>query len=78
MICPICKEENLISTIELGLAHTTYAGFPAFYDELGRYHHHDDNSKIRNCKCSNGHEFRYRTQNECWCGWIGQKEEYFI
>lgn len=76
MICPQCKEEGRTSTVQdLGTT-STLMGYIAFYDEQGKRHDHNDNSITSYCKCSNGHEFEYRHQNSCWCGWVGKTEKY--
>lgn len=76
MICPVCKEQGLKSTVQTSGTMSTLMGYMPYYDEDGRLHNHDDNSRITEGKCSNGHSFTYRHENSCWCGWIGKTEEY--
>ena len=40
-------------------------GFESYYDEEGKYHHHDPNSSWSNASCSNGHRFFVRSGNRC-------------
>ena len=76
MICPQCKEQGLMSTVETGGCISTLVSYPTYYDENGERHHHDNNKIETNCRCSMGHLFGYIYENNCWCGWVGRKEEY--
>jgi hypothetical protein len=78
MICPQCKEQGLKSTVQTKGTITTLMGYAGWYDESGKYHHHDDNSRTTVGTCSNGHKFLYRYENSCWCGWVGKTEEYKV
>lgn len=76
MICPQCIKEGTTSTVVNEGTMTTLMGYIDWYDEQGKYHDHDDNTRTSYCKCSNGHEFEYRQENSCWCGWVGKTEKY--
>jgi hypothetical protein len=76
MICPTCKELGLKSTVQTSGTMSTLMGYVSYYDEEGKHHCHDDNSRTTTGRCSNGHRFSYRYENNCWCGWVGLKEEY--
>jgi hypothetical protein len=78
MICPVCQAQNLKSYLITEGTSSTLMGYPSYYDEKGKYHHHDDNAKTTYCKCSNGHEFSYRYENSCSCGWKGKEEKYTV
>lgn len=78
MICPVCKEQGLLSDVRNEETSTTLMGYIAYYDDEGKYHHHDDNTRSTISHCSNGHTFSYRYENSCWCGWKGKTEEYKI
>jgi len=76
MICPVCKEQGLQSTVQTNGIISTLMGYVSYYDEEGRFHNHDDNSRMTEGRCRNGHTFAYRYENSCWCGWKGKTEEY--
>lgn len=76
MFCPICKEKGLKSQVMTSGIMSTLMGYTSYYDEDGKRHHHDDNSRTTVGICSNGHKFSYRYENSCWCGWVGKTEEY--
>jgi len=78
MICPICKEKGLKSQVMIGGIMSTLMGYTSYYDEDGKLHNHDDNSRTTVGTCSNGHKFSYRYKNSCWCGWVGKTEEYKV
>jgi hypothetical protein len=50
-----------------GMSTTTLMYCPPFYDEQGRYHHHDLNTTTTGYRCSNGHEWTESNQPKCWC-----------
>ena len=74
MICPVCKEAGLKSTVTEGGTSETLVGYFPFYDEEGKHHDHNDNCRITSFKCSRGHRFSHRPQRTCWCGWKGKEE----
>jgi len=73
MKCPQCIKEGKKSTVYPGVSTTTLMYFPPFYDEDGKYHHHDGNTITTSYGCSNGHKWTESTSGSCWCGW-GKKE----
>ena len=74
MICPKCKEQGRKSTIRVGVSMSTAMYCTPFYDEEGKYHHHDSNTTETSYTCSNGHEWTERTSGSCWCGWKADHE----
>lgn len=71
MICPECQAAGQKSTVrELG-GSVTLMHCPAFYDEEGRRHHHDMNTRTEGFRCSNGHTWEAKSKGRCWCGWDG-------
>jgi len=57
MICPVCKEAGLTSTvIEMGTS-STCLGFLRYHDEAGVPHSHNPNKHTTDFRCSNGHNF---------------------
>lgn len=54
---------------ELRMSMTTAMYCQPFYDEDGKYHHHDANTTTTEYRCSNGHQWTERTTGNCWCGW---------
>ena len=76
MICPICHQLGVSSKVfDQGSTSTLVAYIGAeFYDGQGKFHNHDDNCTIRYYRCSGGHHFSERRQNQCWCGWKGKEE----
>lgn len=73
MICPECKKEGKKSRVCPGVSMVTAMWCPPFYDEDGKYHHHDANITTTNYKCSNGHTWTERLSGLCWCGWGKEK-----
>lgn len=73
MICPQCQKEGKKSIIYPGMGYTTLVWNPPFYDENGKYHHHDTNATTSEYKCSNGHAWTEVTYPSCWCGWGREK-----
>ena len=69
MKCPQCVKEGKKSHINVGTSTTTLMYCPPYYDEDGKYHHHDPNYVTTNYTCSNGHEWAETTYDSCWCGW---------
>lgn len=76
MICPICEREDRKSCVYVHGTSTTLVAYfnTDYYDEDGKHHNHDDNCRITNYSCSNGHRFTFRRRNSCWCGWKGKEE----
>jgi hypothetical protein len=75
VICPVCKDAGLQSTVRDGGTSETLVGYMPFYDENGKRHVHDDNCRITGYWCSRGHEFSHREQRtaKC-CDWKGKTE----
>lgn len=69
MKCSVCVSEGKKSTIRGGITRTSAAYCAPFYDEDGKYHHHDRNRRTAHYTCSNGHSWSEVSINECWCGW---------
>ena len=53
MICPECKKEGKKSIVYPGYGSTTLMYCQPFYDENGKYHHHDMNTTTTPYSCSN-------------------------
>ena len=67
--CPECKVEGLWSTVYGGAGEITAAYYRSFYDDDGRYHHHDGNTMTSYYECSQGHSWIEYSTGSCWCGW---------
>lgn len=65
--CPECVKEGRRSRVWVGNSRATAAYSPPFYDEEGRYHHHDPNSYTTEYECSNGHRWTETIRHKCWC-----------
>lgn len=75
MKCPECVKSGKKSTITSnGTSMTTDVYYSPFYDEDGKYHHHDGNAITTGMECSNGHEWKHVRSGSCWCGW-GKEDE---
>ncbi len=72
MLCPECIKKGLKSMVYPGSGSTTCMYFQPFYDEEGKYHHHDGNITTYEYSCSNGHKWVEKSSGSCWCGW-GEK-----
>ncbi len=73
MICPECKKQNLKSIVYPGYSTTTLMYSQPFYDENGKYHHHDLNKSTTSYSCSYGHKWAETSKPSCWCGWPDKK-----
>ena len=72
MKCPTCVEEGKRSIINApGYGMTTAAFYQPYYDEDGKYHHHDGNITTMEYSCSEGHSWTDKRSGTCWCGWNG-------
>ena len=65
MICPVCKEKGLKSTLVPGMCMTTCMYCPPYYDESGNYHSHDSNITTSEYHCSNNHFFSIKRTGSC-------------
>ena len=76
MLCRECQKENKTSRVyPEGMGYTTAVWYPPFYDETGRFHHHDGNNSVHGYRCSNGHTWTETTTGYCWCGWPTEPEK---
>lgn len=75
IICSECKKQGLKSKVYPKLGTTTLLYYEPFYDEEGKYHHHDSNINIKNYECSKGHKWSEKSSNSCWYERKGIKEE---
>lgn len=69
MKCSQCVKEGKKSKVYPGVGMTTAMYCSLFYDEDGKYHHHDNNITTQEYSCSNGHKWTEKTSGSCWCGW---------
>lgn len=69
MKCPECVKENKKSFVNVGMSMTTAMYAAPFYDEEGKYHHHDPNTTSTEYSCSNGHRWTHKSTSTCWCGY---------
>lgn len=67
MKCPDCEKEDKKSKVYPGMITRTLMGFHRYHDENGKYHFHDPNITTMEYVCSNGHEWKEKTHNQCWC-----------
>ena len=57
MICPICAKKGLKSYVYVGTMTTTLMYSQPYYDEEGKYHFNDPNTRCTDYRCSNGHNW---------------------
>lgn len=69
MRCPKCVEAGLKSRVFVGAVEMTTMWCQPFYDEDGKYHHHDSGTRSQRYSCSNGHHWCEQSRPSCWCGW---------
>jgi hypothetical protein len=63
------------SIVRSGGSRRTLMHCPAFWDEDGIYHHHDENVNTVSYTCSRGHSWIEKTKNPCPapnCEWKGR------
>jgi hypothetical protein len=65
MVCPVCKEQNIKSTVNCGQSMSTLMGYLPYYDENGKYHDHDPNTITTYYSCSQGHHFSISGNGTC-------------
>lgn len=78
MRCPECEKEGEKSLVYADGSMMTAVYLPPFYDEEGRYHHHDPNSHSTTFTCSLGHKWSESKVNKCWCGWPDEERDIMI
>lgn len=70
MKCPECITEGKKSKIFPGMSTVTAMYCAPFYDEDGKYHHHDLNTTTTSYSCSEGHDWSDSHQGQCGsCDW---------
>jgi hypothetical protein len=71
LICPKCKELGQKSTINgSGYGISTAMWCAPYYDEDGKYHHHNANSTTSQHVCSMGHILFVTAAKKCQsCDW---------
>jgi hypothetical protein len=70
MICQECKAAGQKSTVTPLGGSTTAMYCAPYYDEDGKYHHHDANVVTESFSCSNGHKWVSQKYNKCpGCDW---------
>lgn len=76
MKCPECVAEGERSTIEIGDSIRTLMFTHDYFDEDGRFHHHDPNTITTSYYCSRGHRWSAQRVQECeTCNTIREEEE---
>jgi hypothetical protein len=69
MKCPECIKENKKSCVSAHGGSTTLLYCEPWYDEEGKYHHHDWNTITSSYSCSNGHKWTEQRKAACpTCG----------
>jgi hypothetical protein len=70
MICEECKTAGQKSIVTPRGGVTTAMWCPPYYDEAGKYHHHDLNIVKESFSCSNGHQWTIDGHKKCpGCDW---------
>ncbi len=70
MICQECKAAGLKSRVTPHGGASTLMYCEPFYDEEGKYHHHDLNVLTSSFSCSNGHQWVTKSHPKCpGCDW---------
>jgi hypothetical protein len=79
MICPVCKESGLKSTVWDSGTSSTLLGWMPYFDEEGKKHSHDPNRCSTVYTCSQGHRFVHRYHIACpTCGVVSDLEEFEV
>jgi len=78
MICPKCKELNQKSMVRPGWGSVTSMYCPPYYDEDGKYHHHDMNIHRYSYSCSQGHSLIVVPSSKCPSCDFGEEEKITI
>jgi hypothetical protein len=67
MICQKCKAEGKKSRVNVPMGgFSTCMAWQNYYDEDGKYHHHDPNSHSSTYSCSEGHRWHVTTYSQCF------------
>jgi hypothetical protein len=75
MICPVCKEQGLTSTLIDHGTEVTCLGYFPYHDEAGVRHSHNPNRHSTTYTCSRGHRCtRYFHQACPACGEVKDPE----
>lgn len=72
VICLTCAGEGEKSTVTEGLSMSTAMYFAPFFDEDGKRHVHDGNTRRTDYSCSRDHRWTSVSHGSCWCGWPTQ------
>lgn len=75
MKCPVCEKEGVTSLVYPGACSTTLMYCQPYYDEDGKYHDHDFNTRTISYNCFRGHRWSEKSWGNCWCGWSGGDSE---
>lgn len=65
MKCPICQEKGLKSQVYPNGGTSTALFCQPYYDEDGKYHHHDMNTYTEGFSCSLGHKWSESSKGKC-------------
>lgn len=65
MKCARCSEEGKRSKVYVGASSSTLMMGEAFFDEEGRWHSHDPNTRATQYSCSEGHEWTEGRRDKC-------------
>lgn len=57
MFCKQCQKEGKTSRVFMSAGCITAMYCAPFFDEQGKYHHHDSNTSTQEYTCSNGHKW---------------------
>jgi hypothetical protein len=69
MKCPECEKLGFKSCVYPNGCSVTAMCSNNYYDENGKYHVHNMNTRTTHYTCSNGHSWVEDTTGSCWCGW---------
>jgi hypothetical protein len=68
MKCPECEKIGNKSKVFIDSSQVTAMGASHYYDEEGKYHIHDPNTRKTRYTCSRRHSWIVKKRNSCWCG----------
>lgn len=75
MKCPVCVKKGLKSCVTVGYSTSTAMWCPAYYNEDGKYHDHDMNTRSTSYSCSYGHTWSVSSHRSCPSCDFGQDSE---